>query len=120
MYRQFKSLGYEYFIHCKEFQYTYVYIRTIPSLCIWDVYVYTPKYEYIYIETNKYTSTFIGNLNLWDTNILSIVGNFNLRSKIYNARFNAEGTIFCIYLYMTCCYVLISLLNQRIVIILKL
>jgi DNA excision repair protein ERCC-8 len=38
-------------------------------------------------------SDFDGNVNIWDTNAFSIVGNFKLRSKIFNSKFNSNGSL---------------------------
>jgi DNA excision repair protein ERCC-8 len=38
-------------------------------------------------------SDFDGNINIWDTNAFSIVGNFKLRSKIFNSKFNSDGSL---------------------------
>jgi DNA excision repair protein ERCC-8 len=44
------------------------------------------------------TTDFDGNLNIWDTNEFTIVGNFKLRSKIYNAKFNGDGSLIAVAL----------------------
>jgi hypothetical protein len=80
------------YIHIYIYLY-FILVFTYISLKI-CVYRYVYRNTFIYTHEYEYVLTCIGNLNLWDTNILSIVGNFNLRSKIYNARFNAEGTVF--------------------------
>lgn len=41
---------------------------------------------------------FDGNLNIWDTNAFSIVGNFKLRSKIFNSKFNWDGSLIALAL----------------------
>lgn len=41
---------------------------------------------------------FDGNLNIWDTNAFSVVGNFKLRSKIFNSKFNWDGTLIALAL----------------------
>lgn len=43
-------------------------------------------------------SDFDGNVNIWDTNAFSIVGNFKLRSKIFNTKFNSDGSLIALAL----------------------
>lgn len=43
-------------------------------------------------------SDFEGNVNIWDTNAFSIVGNFKLRSKIFNSKFNSDGSLIALAL----------------------
>ena len=44
------------------------------------------------------TTDFDGNLNIWDTNEFTVVGNFKLRSKIYNSKFKADGSLIAVAL----------------------
>ena len=44
------------------------------------------------------TTDYDGNLNIWDTNEFVIVGNFNLRSKIFNAKFKDDGSLIAVAL----------------------
>ena len=43
-------------------------------------------------------SDFEGNLNIWDTNAFSIVANFKLLKKIFNSKFNADGSLIAVAL----------------------
>lgn len=43
-------------------------------------------------------SDFDGNLNIWDTNTFSIVANFKLVKKIFNSKFNADGSLIAVAL----------------------
>ena len=44
------------------------------------------------------TTDYDGNLNIWDTNEFTIVGNFILRSKIFNAKFKDDGSLIAVAL----------------------
>lgn len=43
-------------------------------------------------------SDFDGNLNIWDTNAFTIVANFKLLKKIFNSKFNADGSLIAVAL----------------------
>jgi DNA excision repair protein ERCC-8 len=43
-------------------------------------------------------SDFDGNLNIWDTCTFSIVANFKLLKKIFNSKFNADGSLIAVAL----------------------
>ena len=44
------------------------------------------------------TTDYDGNLNIWDTNEFTVVGNFILRSKIFNAKFKDDGSLIAVAL----------------------